>query len=188
MIHIGFKFSTIIMGACIYLSACVPAGSNFATSAQQRGNTMCAGLFDTRAIQALGDKMPLLPGSMPSRDMLMINQVPTDSEIDAIRSLENAIRTCRRMRNVGGVMTSASEDILEQRISRLRYQLYSGSIPYGVYNYGLAKALKEQAQFMSATDGVFAESAAQRATVTPIPMDDGANWDCAETSGQVSCR
>ena len=150
---------------------------------------MCASLFDTHEIQSLTDMMPILPGRAPSREMLMINEVPSLGEIDALRSLEGAIRTCQRMRTMGGEPTSASEDILEQRISRLRYQLFKGSIPYGVYNYGLAKALKEQAQFMSASDGVFAESASQRPMSTiAVPMDDGANWVCSETSGRVSCR
>ena len=156
---------------------------------QQRGNAMCTSLFEGHAIQALTDKMPVLPGRIPTREMLMINVVPTESETDALRSLEGAVRTCQLMRAAAGMPTSATEDIREQRASRLRYQLYSGTIPYGVYNYGLAKALKEQAQFMSASDGVFAQSASQKPmSAIAVPMDDGANWKCSQTSGRVSCR
>jgi len=120
----------------------------FSYNSQERGNKMCAPLFDVPHIQALKSKMPILPGQLPTRDMLSVDQAPSKTEVQAIGALESAIRNCTALRATGGVPTSASEDILQARISRLRYGLYTGEIPFAVYNYGLAQALRKHTEFM----------------------------------------
>lgn len=120
----------------------------FSYDSQERGNKMCAALFEVPQIQALKSKMPILPGQLPSRDMLKVNHAASTSEVQAIGALESAIRNCAALRVTGGIPTSASEDILQARISRLRYGLYAGEIPFAVYNYGLAQALRKHTEFM----------------------------------------
>jgi len=98
---------------------------------------------DSEAVQVL-----ILPGTLPSRDMLANARARSKAVVQAIGALEGAIRNCNALRAANGMQTSASEDILQARISRLRYGLYAGEIPYAVYNYGLAQALRKHTAFM----------------------------------------
>lgn len=124
--------------------------SPFSHATQAAGNAHCAPLFNTGQFARLSDKIPVHPGEIPSRAMLSLNSAPDDEDIAAIRALESAERTCRQMRAAAGAPTSATEDILAARLSTLRFGLYRGDIPYAVYNYGMAQALKSHNQFLIA--------------------------------------
>lgn len=133
---------------CGMLAGCIGGGAPaFSYLSQDQNNTVCAGLFATQNIQSLNGKMPILPGQMPDRDMLMINDVPSEQEKRGITGLQNAIHNCKILRIAAGQASSASEDILEARLSKLRNGLFNGEIPYAVYNYGLVQALKKTNPF-----------------------------------------
>lgn len=137
------------LGFACLLAGCIAVGPPaFSYETQERGNRMCADLYTARAIQNLHLKMPILPGEKPTRDMLMIREAPSPAETQAIGALETAIRNCKSLRAASGFPTTASEDILEARVSRLRFALYKGDIPFAVYNYGVAQALKKHTAFM----------------------------------------
>jgi len=164
---------------------------------------MCAPLFDVPHIQALKSKMPILPGQLPTRDMLSVDQAPSKAEVQAIGALESAIRNCKALRATGGIPTSASEDILQARISRLRYGLYSGEIPFAVYNYGLAQALRKHTEFMVQGEKAYTQGKAsgemqvlglalQNLTTTArtstSTVGTGGGWVCsANTGSSLSC-
>jgi len=112
------------------------------------GNAECAALYGNGQFNRLSDKMPVSPGALPSAAMLALNVVPDPQDVQAIQALEGAVRTCQRLREAAGVPTSASEDILNERISRLRLGLYRGDLPYAVYNYGVAQAMKSHNRFL----------------------------------------
>lgn len=132
------------------LGGCVSGGSQtFSYVHQNSPNTVCADQFGIADIQVLRAKMPILPGQMPTRAMLDINETPTAQETRAITLLDTAIHNCQTLRATAGHATSASEDILEVRVGKLRRALSNGEIPYAVYNYGLAKILKRHAAFMA---------------------------------------
>jgi len=184
----------VLVGGC---SAMGPPA--FSYTSQEQGNKICAALFNVSQIELLSTKMPVLPGQLPSRAMLMINEAPSKPESQGIGMLESAIRNCTVLRAAAGVPTSASEDILQARISRLRYSLYKGDIPYAVYNYGLAQALKKHTEFMvqgeqaytngkTAGDTQLFGFALQGLISTPA-INSG--WACASTSAasnpSVSC-
>ena len=170
----------------------------FSYDSQQRGNKMCAPLFDVPQIQVLKSKMPILPGSLPTREMLANSKAPSRADVRAIGALEGAIRNCNTLRASGGVPTSASEDILQARISRLRYGLYAGEIPYAVYNYGLAQALRKHTEFMVQGEKAYTEGKAagekqllglalQNLTSTSRAASSaagaGGGWVCSTPSG-----
>lgn len=134
--------------------------SPFSHAAQVEGNAYCAPLFDAGQFSRLADKIPTRSGQVPTRAMLNLNAAPDDQDIAAIKALESAERTCRQMRAAAGAPTSATEDILAARISRLRYGLYQGDIPYAVYNYGMAQALKSHNRFLLEGEKSAAEGSA----------------------------
>jgi len=122
--------------------------SPFSQSSQANGNAHCATLYANSSFNRLKGKMPVLPGELPTRAMLQINTAPEPEEIAAIKSLESAVRTCRQLRAAAGVPTSATEDILATRLSKLRYGLFKGDIPYAVYNYGAVQAMRKHNAFV----------------------------------------
>lgn len=138
------------------LSGCVGDPAYF-YQRQNTGNASCAPLFDVAQIQNLSTKMPILPGQLPTRDMITANDAPTEADSLAIGMLESAIRNCKAQREAAGIPTTASEDILQARISGLRYALFQGEIPFAVYNYGLAQALKQHTAFISQSEQAYAQ-------------------------------
>jgi len=147
--YIWLSFLFLLSG-CVTTdpSALIFNTSPFSQAAQDQGNAHCASLYGNSSFNQLKGKMPVLPGALPSRAMLRINTAPDTQEMAAIKSLESAMRTCRQLRAAAGVPTSATEDILASRISKLRFGLANGSIPYAVYNYGVVQAMRENNAFM----------------------------------------
>ncbi|MCW8914882.1 MAG: hypothetical protein OQK24_03395 [Magnetovibrio sp.] len=176
--------------SALVLSGCLGGDTAFSRASQIKGNSLCGDLFNSPAIVSLQANMPILPGEIPTREMLYINLVPTPSEAKAIQSLEGAIRTCRLRRAAQGIPTSATEDIVEKRLSRLRYGLYNGDIPYAVYNYGLAQALKEQSKFRLSVNPTYAKSADEGALFTGIntPTQGTMSWNCTTLNRGVACN
>ncbi len=107
----------------------------------------CLSLYQAANLSSLVGKIPIQPTDVPTRSMLMESGAPTEEEIQAIKKLEETDRSCREIRANNKNRTTATEDILASRISKLRYGLFNGDIPYAVYNYGVAKAMKEQNAF-----------------------------------------
>lgn len=124
--------------------------SPFSITTQEKGNARCASLYGDGQLRRLQGKMPLHLNELPTRAMLAIDTAPTAREISTIKVMENLAQTCRQMREAAGEPTSATEDILQARVSKLRFALYQGDIPYAVYNYGLAKALISYSAFLHA--------------------------------------
>ncbi|WP_148560783.1 hypothetical protein [Magnetospira sp. QH-2] len=93
--------------------------------------------------------------AVPTKDMLLINAPLTQEEMDAVQRLQQAKETCKRLRTAAGLRTSATEDIMESRRAKLRYGLFKGEIPFGVYNYGIAQSLRKEAQFQASADESF---------------------------------
>ena len=89
-------------------------------------------------------KLMIGPDNMPTRTMITLMDAPSDTEMAAIQRLEGTNRTCKNMRFAADLTTIASEDIYEARVSKLRYGLYKRDIPFGVYNLGVAHAMKEK--------------------------------------------
>lgn len=147
--------------------------SPFSLATQNKGNAHCASLYGDGQLRRLEGKMPLHLNELPTRAMLGINTVPSVSEISAIRVMESLARTCREMRKAAGEPTSATEDILQARISKLRFALYRGDIPYAVYNYGLAQALKSYTAFLHAGEAAAQKGreAGQRTQLTAMAME-----------------
>jgi len=154
-----------LAGLALALAGCVGAdpgpvaygGASFSPTAPYAGAGDCAQLFAAERFARLAGKMPVFPGQMPDRAMLGLDAAPDARDIADIQSLEGAMRTCRQLRAAAGVTTSATEDILNARISKLRYGLYHGDISYAVYNYGVARALDSYNRFL-----LEGERAAQR--------------------------
>jgi len=134
--------------------------SPFSQETQAKGNAHCTTLYSNAQFRHLKGKMPVMPGEIPTREMLSVATVPNNDEVKAIQNLESAVRNCRKLRAAAGVPTSATEDILAARLSKLRYGLYKGEIPYAVYNYGVAQAMRKNNTFMMA-----GEKAAQHGKV-----------------------
>lgn len=140
----------LMLGGCYNLDP-MPlmfSQSPFSQNSQAKGNAICAPLFIDGAFSRLEGKMPLQPNDIPSAEMLSLNLAPDAQDIAAIQALEGAARTCLKMREAASLPTSASEDILQARISKLRFALYRGDLPYAVYNYGVAQALKNHNDFI----------------------------------------
>lgn len=144
----------------ILLSACVPAElapyvydtSPFSQETQAKGNAHCAALYGNAQFNQLKGKMPIMPNDIPTRAMIHNGLAPTDTEIASIQMLESATRNCTKLRAAAGVPTSATEDILAARLSKLRYGLYKGQIPYAVYNYGVAQAMRKNNAFILSSE------------------------------------
>lgn len=197
-IRLRFAALTSVL-LCGAVSACVTSGPPaFSYQSQAKGNAMCSDLFGADRLGVLAPRMPVLPGEIPTRAMLMINEAPSEEEAQAIAGLESAIRNCKRLRAASGYPTSASEDILEARISRLRYDLYNGAIPYAVYNYGLVQALKKHTAFMSQGEQAYAQgkeagdmktlSMALNNAVAAHMAASAQTWVCVPDSlGGMSC-
>lgn len=107
----------------------------------------CLPLYQSVSLNPVRGKMPILPTDIPTRAMLMVAEAPSNAEVQAIKQLEEADRACKQLGETNGRSSSATEDILASRISRLRYGLFNGEIPFAVYNFGVAKAIKEQIIF-----------------------------------------
>ncbi len=197
MIHIKIKSTIIAIASALFFTGCTSGDAAFSRASQLQGNALCADLFNTSDILPLKSKMPILPGEIPSQEMLQINTAPTPKEAKAIQSLEGAIRTCNLMRTAKGIPTSATEDIVEQQLSRLRYGLYNGDIPYAVYNYGLVQALKEQSEFRKSAHEAYAKGAKEGTQAQLLmslftgglsPMTLGTMaWSCSTLDEGVSC-
>lgn len=151
-----FTVSILVAFSSVLFSGCVGDPAYF-YQRQNTGNASCAALFELPQIQNLSTKMPILPGQLPTRDMITATDAPTESDSLAIGMLESAIRNCKAQREAAGIPTTATEDILEARISGLRYALYQGEIPFAVYNYGLAQALKQHTAFISQSEQAYAQ-------------------------------
>lgn len=108
---------------------------------------MCLPLYQNAAMSPLKGKIPIMPSDIPTQEMIMQSAPASQEEIQAIKVLEEADRTCKQMREKKGSQTSATEDIYTMRISKLRYGLFNGEIPYAVYNYGIVKAMQDQMGF-----------------------------------------
>jgi len=107
----------------------------------------CLPLYQAANFTSLRGKIPIQPTDIPTRAMLMAAGTPTGEEIQAIKNLEEADRSCKEIRATNNNRTTATEEILASRVSKLRYGLFNGDIPYAVYNYGVVKAIKEQNSF-----------------------------------------
>lgn len=140
----------VIVSACSSVDPMALAfnTSPFSQSTQAKGNAHCATLYANSAFSLLKGKMAVLPGELPTRAMLQVNAAPELGEIAAIKSLESTMRTCHQLRAAAGMPTSATEDILAARLSTLRFGLYRGDIPYAVYNYGAAQAMRKHNAFI----------------------------------------
>ena len=147
----------LIVSGCAEMTPFIYNTSPFSSAAQAEGNAQCSELYSNAQFQHLKGKMPVRPGTIPTRAMLSIATVPSDNEVRAIQALEAAVRNCQKLRAVAGSPTSATEDIQAARVSRLRYGLYKGEIPYAVYNHGLVQVLRQSQDFMLA-----GETAGQR--------------------------
>ncbi len=132
--------SVLLVTGCIGPLATVNVG-------KVRMDDDCLPLYRAASFTSLRGKIPVQPAEVPTRAMLLAAGAPTAEEIQAIKKLEEADRQCREIRSNNKNPVSATEEILNQRISKLRYGLFNGDIPYAVYNYGVAKAIKEQNAF-----------------------------------------
>lgn len=131
--------------------------SGLMTAEKSEAETVCGSLFADNRLAPIQGRMAFAPGDIPSRAMLQIADSPNDEAVIAIKLVEELTRTCKQMREDAGKPTSAMEDIAESRISKLRYGLFNGEIPYGVYNYGVAQVLRESMQFASEGAQAYAE-------------------------------
>ncbi len=122
-----------------------------------KANGRCETLIQEANLGSLDSKMVYLKGAIPTREMISLNEGPTDDEIKALQRLEGVRQTCRSLRNQAGYTTTAGEDIMEARLSKLRYGLYKGEIPYAVYNYGVAQAMREEMQYQAMSDQAYAQ-------------------------------
>lgn len=140
----------LVLSGCSFVDPMALAfdTSPFSYASQTKGNSHCATLYANSSFNLLKGKMPVLPGELPTRAMLQVGTAPITDEISAIKSLESAVRTCRKLRAAAGVPTSATEDILASRLSKLRYGLFKGDIPYAVYNYGAVQAMRQHNAFV----------------------------------------
>ena len=143
-------FPLIVSGCVVDMAPLIYNESPFSSAAQAEGNTQCNELYSNAQFRHLKGKMPVGPGAIPTRAMLSVATVPSDNEIKAIQALESAVRNCQQLRAAAGNPTSATEDIQAARVSRLRYGLYKGEIPYAVYNHGLVQVMRQSQDFMIA--------------------------------------
>lgn len=120
-------------------------------------NKKCWALFNDADLSLLKGKMVLTLDQTPTRAMIALNEGPTGDEMKALQRLEGVRRTCDKLKTDAGHRTTAGEDIMRARLSKLRFGLYKGEIPYAVYNYGFAQAMKEQAQFQFMADQAYAQ-------------------------------
>lgn len=117
--------------------------SNTSAEAIEAATSRCNALLKADGLNPIRDKIPLSSTAIPTKAMLSLNQGPTDEELDALQLFEETRTTCQSGLREAGHTTTANEDIMSARLSRLRYGLFRGEIPYAVYNYGLASALRE---------------------------------------------
>ncbi len=137
-------FTSMSLGGCLIGGY----GLNSASSGElAKVQSQCASLFNDSVFNSIRGKMVIGSDELPTREMVTLMESPTEGELAGIKRLEEADRLCKAMRVSANLPTTASEDIFAARVSKLRYGLYNGDIPYAVYNFGVAKALKEQAQF-----------------------------------------
>lgn len=140
---------TAALAACQTMTlANLPTGLVVAEE-KSDAETVCGSLFTDNRLAPIQGRMAFAPGEVPTRAMLQLTDSPTNEAVTAIKLVEEMTRTCKQMRADAGKPTSAMEDIAESRISKLRYGLFHGEIPYGVYNYGVAQVLRESLQFAS---------------------------------------
>ncbi|MGB0670837.1 MAG: hypothetical protein ACPGNT_05025 [Rhodospirillales bacterium] len=193
-------------------------GLSDTSEAETSALDQCDSLFANDALAPLRGVIPVGPRDLPTKAMLADNTVPGKEQIAALQILEAAERTCKDVKAEAGIETSAMEDIVGVRLSKLRYGLYQGEIPFAVYNYGVAKALKEKAQFSVEAEEAYArgeEVGAQKAaqfasTMNQIQMQNQLNtiqsqynyyntmnsfktWNCTASSfgynmASISCR
>ena len=125
----------------------------------ERAKAACKKRFASGKLAPIRDKMVLDMKTIPTSRMLQMNEAPNDDEIMAIKYLEESSRSCRKSLADAGYPTSAMEDIMEARVSHLRRGLFQGEIPFAVYNYGIVKAMKEQAKFDQVSERAYARGA-----------------------------
>lgn len=185
------------------LAGCVTATSgSFVMSNQEKGNEVCSALFSASQMDSIRTKMVITPGDIPLRTMMSNNDTPTKGEAQSIKYLEATIRQCNTLREAAGNPTSASEDILETRISKVRYALYNREIPYAVYNYGVAKALRSHTEFISEAETAYSKGKeigrkTAYESMLKSSLNKKSSWDCTardaysvgyETRVKVDCR
>ncbi|PHS75181.1 MAG: hypothetical protein COB59_11720 [Rhodospirillaceae bacterium] len=155
--YLYLLFPLSLSGCVVDVTPLIYNSSPFSVTAQEEGNAQCNELYNNAKFTHLKGKMPVRPAEIPTRAMLSVATVPADNEVRAIQALEAAVRNCRQLRAAAGMPTSATEDIQAARVSRLRYGLYKGEIPYAVYNHGLVQVMRQSQDFMLA-----GETAGQR--------------------------
>lgn len=138
-----FAVTPLLLGGCV-------GGYDFSVTSSEgykKARSQCAALFNDPIFSSIRTKMAVGPDDLPTRAMVTLMDSPTKGELGAIKRIEEAYRSCKQIRLAANLPTTASEDILENQLSKLRYGLFNGDIPYAVYNYGVAQALRDQARF-----------------------------------------
>lgn len=146
-------------------TGCISQISNYEPTAVTSIKKDCALQLTSGNTGTLSGKLHVNTEDIPTPEMLVLNEMPTDEEAGAIKLLEELNISCNAKLVAAGYRTTATEDILRQRVKNLRYGLYNRDITYAVYNYGVVEALKETAQFQEAGAEAYArgkEISAQR--------------------------
>lgn len=213
----SFCIAAGITGAAIALSGCIVSTQSLreklARGAQTETLEYCGDLFADSTLDTLKGKMVFVPGSVPTQEMLLVDNQPGEEALSAIKLVEEKVRACKQLRADAGHETSAMEDIAEARISKLRYGLYKGDIPYGVYNYGVAQVRRESQQFAFEKTKAYAEGKVigNRAALAQLNQqinqmnmqtqmnsmqsqlnsyqstNYGRTWSCSGSGGMYSC-
>ncbi|GAB6052773.1 hypothetical protein JCM17960_15930 [Magnetospira thiophila] len=147
----------LIAGCVVFFTAGCIQATQFAE--KSRGNkeieAQCEAAMGQANLSVLDGKMAYRHDEIPTREMLLITDSPTQDEVDAVQRLQQVKETCKKMREDAGYTTSATEDLMESRRAKLRYGLFKGEIPFGVYNYGVAQVLRKQSSFQASADESF---------------------------------
>ena len=157
---------TILLAGCVtgggdaYQTTSLTNRFSVSSEALAAAQTKCNTLYADGGLEVLKAKMAIRSTDVPTREMIALNEGPTESEITAIKKVEEIRQTCLSMFKEAGYTTTAGQDIMEARMSRLRYGLYKGEIPYAVYNYGFAQALREQVEYDHMSSVAYSEGQA----------------------------
>ena len=127
------------------------------TAGLETANEDCLTLFSNTKLAPLKGKAVYLPDDIPTPAMLKLNDSPDNESAEAVKLLEEINQTCDGLRKDAGFPPSASERIKALRLSKLRYGLYNGDIPYAVYNYGVAQVIREDLEFRGRGRKAFAQ-------------------------------
>lgn len=146
--------------ALLLLAGCVAQAQRGPQTVAASTADECRSLLADSRIDPVRNRIPTQAielSAVPTMTMLTDTSRADAAQREAVRVLEEAVRTCRDRYRQAGYHSGAFEDVRDLRISDIRARLNQGEISFGAYNNRYIEILTAYADQQSRAASAYAQ-------------------------------